>query len=625
MLAALASIPALGAARHLDDGRATLAHARSLLLSGDVDAAVDAFARARSDFASADADANGPLVDVVALVPLAGRTPDALRHLTNAAEEVAEAGWLATKEIAALPGGLSSLSLSQGTLPLEALRALAPTIHRARAMIEHAKSETDLAATTLVPSRVTEAGDQAREELERLTTIVRGVDEVLTVLPAFAGADGPRRYFLAAQTPAELRGTGGFIGSYSILTMDEGTIRLSPFRPIHRLPNLPDGTPGDWPSPEVEAAFGSFDSAGVWTMTNVPPDAPTASALILRLWERIGRPPLDGVIFVDVQALAYLLQSLGSVDVRSVDVTLTPENVVRFVTSQAYRLYPTSSRRKDFLGIVGQAIFGRFLVQSSGEEVVRALASAVADGHILLNASDPEIQSAFVAAGVAGALDVTTGQTFAVIINNIGANKLDVYLHQDVRWNVSLLPGGEASVRAVVELRNTAPRDAGPSVVFGPSGDPRIAPLHLVPGETYLQAFIYCGPGCELVSGSSRGEPLALQSFPWQELAMYSTSLRIEPGGSRTLELGFKVHAAWDGDEAMGTYRLDVHGQPLLHPSTATISVSPPEGMSVDWASEAASIERGRASWTGELGAGRTVNLRFQRGFLGRLWAALGA
>jgi Protein of unknown function (DUF4012) len=625
VLAGLASIPALGAARHLEDGRVTLARARSLLLGGDVDAAVDAFARARSDFAHADADANGPLVDLLALVPVAGRTPDALRHLTNAAEEVAEAGWLATREIAALPGGLSSMSLSQGALPLDVLRELSPTIQRVRAMIEHAKGEADLAATTLVPRLVTEAGDRAREDLERLTTIVRGVDEVLSVFPSFAGADGTRRYFLAAQTPAELRGTGGFIGSYSILTMDEGTIRLSPFRTIHSLPSPRDRDPEAWPSPEVEAAFGSFDSAEVWTNANVPPDAPTASALILKLWERIGRPPLDGVIFVDVQALAYLLRPLGSVDVQGVDVTLTPDNVVRFVTSEVYRLYPLSSARKDFLGIVGQEIFGRFLIQSSGEDVVRALVSAVADGHILLTASDPEIQSAFVAAGVAGALGGTTGQTFAVVINNIGANKLDAYLHQDVSWDVSLLPGGEASIRAVVELRNTAPRDAEPSVVFGPSGDPRIAPLDLVPGETYLQAFIYCGPGCELVSGSSGGEALALQSFPWQELAMYSTSLRIEPGGSRTLELGFEVDGAWDGDDAMGTYRVDIHGQPLLHPATATISVTPPEGMSVDWASEGASIERGMASWSGELGAGRTVGLRFQRGFLGRLWAAIGS
>lgn len=623
-LVALASISAIRAVRHLEAGRDALSDARSLVLDGDVEGAVDAFGRARSAFRSANSDANGPLLDVLAILPVVGRTPDALRHLTAAAVQVAEAGSIASEEIAALPDGLSSLGVSNGRLPLDAVRRLAPTMHRVRAMVERAQAEAELAATTLVPGRVARAGDEAREDLGRLETIVRGADEILSVLPEFAGSDGPRRYFLAAQTPAELRGTGGFIGSYSILTMEDGTIRIAPFRRIQVLADLPGGR-ASWPSPEVEAAFRSFDSATSWVMTNVTPDVPTAAALIQSLWEQIGRRPLDGVIFVDVQALEYLLAPMGSVEVKGVDLPLTPDNVVPFVTSDVYRLYPVSAARKDFLGIVGQEIFARFLVESSGEEVIRALVRAVADGHIHLNASDPAVQTAFVRAGVAGDLRASDGQTFAAIVNNIGANKLDFYLHEDVSYEVSLLPGGRASVRAVVVLRNTAPRDAEPSTVFGPSGDPRLEAFDLRAGETYLQTFFYCGPGCRLVGGSSEGTPLAFQSYTLHGLSMYSTSLRIEPSRSRTIELGFEVEGAWEGNDAMGAYELEIPGQPMLNPTSAEISVRAPEGTSVAWASEGAAIEGGRASWTGELGPGRVVALRFQRGFLGRLWADLGA
>ena len=623
-VAAFAAIPAVGAVRYLEAGRDHLSRARSLVLDGDVDGAVEAFGLARSEFRMADADANGPLLDVVALLPIVGRTPDALRHLTRAAEQVAEAGSIASREIAALPGGLSSLGISNGRLPLDAARRLAPTMLRVRTMVEQAQAEAELAATTLVPGRVTEAGDEAREDLGRLATIVRGVDAILSVLPEFAGADGPRRYFLAAQTPAELRGTGGFIGSYSILTIEDGWIRLAPFRRTGLLPDLPSGG-ASWPSREVELAFRSFDSATVWAMTNVPPDAPTAAALIQGLWQQAGREPLDGTIFVDVQSLEYMLMPLGSIDVNGVGFPLTPDNVVPFVTSDVYQLYPVSAARKDFLGVVGQEVFARFLAESSGEEVIRALVGAVADGHILLNASDPAVQSAFVTAGVAGDLRASEGQTFAAIVNNIGANKLDFYLHQSVSYEASLLPGGRASVRAVVVLRNAAPRDAEPGVVFGPSGDPRLEAFHLRAGETYLQTFFYCGPGCRLVSGSSGGTPLALQSYPLHGLSMYSTSLRIEPSRSRTLELEFEIDGAWEGNDAMGRYRLEIPGQPTLNPTTATISVTAPEGTTVDWASEGAAIEGARASWTGALGPGRAVALRFQRGFLGRLWADLSA
>src|SRR3990170_3845937 len=138
-VAAFAAIPAFGAVRHLEAGRDHLSRARSLVLDGDVGGAAEAFGRARSEFQMADADANGPLLDLLALLPVAGRTPDALRHLTKAAEEVAEAGSIASREIAALPGGLSSLGVSNGRLPLDAVRRLAPTMHRVRAMVEQAQ------------------------------------------------------------------------------------------------------------------------------------------------------------------------------------------------------------------------------------------------------------------------------------------------------------------------------------------------------------------------------------------------------------------------------------------------------------------------------------------------------
>jgi hypothetical protein len=40
--------------------------------------------------------------------------------------------------------------------------------------------------------------------------------------PAFLGADGPRTYFFGAVNPAELRGGGGLLGAYSLLTVQDG-------------------------------------------------------------------------------------------------------------------------------------------------------------------------------------------------------------------------------------------------------------------------------------------------------------------------------------------------------------------------------------------------------------------
>ena len=61
------------------------------------------------------------------------------------------------------------------------------------------------------------------------------LDSYVTVsarLPAILGWDGPRRYLVLTQNPAELRPTGGFTGSYGIVTFDRGRLTEHSFRDI---------------------------------------------------------------------------------------------------------------------------------------------------------------------------------------------------------------------------------------------------------------------------------------------------------------------------------------------------------------------------------------------------------
>ena len=46
------------------------------------------------------------------------------------------------------------------------------------------------------------------------------------VVPKLLGGDGDRRYFVAFQTPAELRGDGGLIGNFAEITYHNGDISL---------------------------------------------------------------------------------------------------------------------------------------------------------------------------------------------------------------------------------------------------------------------------------------------------------------------------------------------------------------------------------------------------------------
>ena len=196
---------------------------------------------------------------------------------------------------------------------------------------------------------------------------------------------------------------------------------------IQELPN-PEHT--EWPSHALEAAYGSMDAAGDWDFANAPADGPTAARFITQLWEQTGKKPIDGVIMTDPHALSSMLEATGPVQVSGVPVSLTTDNVVSFLTRDAYLLPGSAHVRRGYLGRAPLGIFQEFLAKAKGYAAVRALVDAAAAGHILMNATDPDTESDFQIAGVTGAIAPAPDEDlFALAINNLAGNRVDYYVN----------------------------------------------------------------------------------------------------------------------------------------------------------------------------------------------------
>ena len=64
----------------------------------------------------------------------------------------------------------------------------------------------------------------SREMLENSALAAR-------LAPSMMGADGPRTYFMGFQTNAEARSTGGLLGGFGILRLDNGTPTVDTLAP----------------------------------------------------------------------------------------------------------------------------------------------------------------------------------------------------------------------------------------------------------------------------------------------------------------------------------------------------------------------------------------------------------
>jgi hypothetical protein len=465
-----AFVSSIAIRRHLQDGESALRAGRANLADGELPAAEESFALARAGFQDAAQEVSGLWLQAFGWLPFAGRTTDALDAIAETGMGVAEAGLGLVETIDRLPDDISSLGPAGGRLPVERYRELAEAVAEARDTVGEAVETIRNSPRSLLLGSVGEVRRRAQNEVESLHSTLASGAAILDGLPAFLGADGPRTYFFAAQNPAELRGTGGVMGAYSILTVEDGRLEFSPFRPVQSLP-IPALDVSTSPSQEFADNYDEFRTERrFWLAINMTPDFPTAAKAILNAYEVAVGERLDGVLTADPFALRALLQVTGPATVRGLDHVVGARDVVEFTTNGAYRLYDDQATRKRVLGAVAQDVLGQFLLQAgTTPEDLRVLARAAAEGHLLAYSDDPQVQPGFAGVGVGGAFTRPADHDFLSIVeNSSGGTKVDFYQDRDVDYRVELWSDGSGQGTAGVRLTNEAPTSGEPRYVIGP-------------------------------------------------------------------------------------------------------------------------------------------------------------
>jgi hypothetical protein len=617
----LSVFPASSIRDRVERGKDLLVRAQAALVRGDLDAANGDFARARAEFGAAVGQSANVLLRAEGLIPFLGRTPDALLAIAGIGRQVSDAGLEVSRALARLPLGLSSLGLSDGRIPIDALRSLGPAIHRARVLLESADGAAHRLPTSWVLSPVRAAADMVRAEMDKTIPLTRAADALIAELPSLAGEGGPKRYFVAAQNTAELRGTGGLIGNYAILTIEDGRLSLGPFHDSWDLPTLP-ASEAPTAGPDFDRLYGPFGGGGFLLNINMTPDAPTAAQLIEALYPKVTGQHIDGVIFFDLDGLADLLDATGPVRVDALGHTFTKDNVVEYVATAGYLRSHLTDPFSDGPRLVAEAVWQRFLRITEPQAALRALASAAAGGHLILHSTDPAIQASLRTAGVDGAFgpDGAVGDFFGTSLSNAAGNKVDYYLRQSLTYAASLEPGGASRTEVVARYENRAPANRPPSYQLGPYPGIEIAGRPLVPGEDLSWAQFGCAGGCTLTRPATLDDrPLALGAYRSGDLPLFAGIVDVKPQDETSVRLSLQRSDAWQGDGASGSYRLTVQGQPSLR-TVLSLTIEAPPGMSVVWTSAPMQLRGGTATWQGDVAGRRVFEVRFQRGLMGRVW-----
>jgi hypothetical protein len=533
---------------------------------GGSESASDRLLAARSDFRKARRILGSWWARPAAALPLVGQHWRALRAGAVSGEQLSDLGLRTTRSF-----NLSGLYITDGQVPLDALVSLEPALgDAARTLGAVRRRLTDADSSWLLPPlgvRLDRARERVASAESGTTTAVR----VLPHLPALLGSPSPRRYFLAVQTPAELRGSGGFMGNYGEVTADDGKLNLRRFGGIAELMG------GDLSSRRLLAPgdftkrYSRFLPEQEWGNVNLSPDFPTDARVIAGLYPQSGGEPIDGVVAIDPSGLASLLRVVGPVSVRSWPTALTAENITEVLLREQYAQFDQREvERQAFVTDVAEGVWGKLTSGSFPlSRLLGALGPAIDGKHLQFFSTAVAEQRLFEELDAAGAMKHVDGDFLGVITQNAGANKLDVFLHRRVDYRVELDPGsGELRARVRVTLQNQAPRDGLPSYVVGQAIPP------VPPGDNKLYLSIYTP--WRLTEARIDGKRASVEVAEELDRQVYSSFVVVPAGGRTVVELDLTGRVVQGG-----SYRLTLHRQPTVAPDEVETAVSVPFGWRV--------------------------------------------
>ena len=585
--------------------------------NGDSQRAEELFALAERDFAAADASL-GSVVNLPSLVvPVVGSNMHAARELTRVGLNLSRAGQDLTQQI-----NSDDLHLVDGRIPLESVAAIAPQLTNASDLLASSKTAIDGLDRGYLVGEMKDGIRQLSSDLSSASHNAATAANAARIAPLLLGKGAPRRYLLVVQNPAELRGTGGLVGNWGILTAENGKVHLES---IDRTAALNVGAGGRTlnASEEYKNRYARFDPALHFQNANITPDFPTAAAVMTDLYEQTMKTPVDGVVSVDPQGLAALLELTGPVRVPDWPTPISAANVVDVTLRDAYAAFAKTPDRADFLGDVARAAIDKATSGDLGslEKLSRVLGKSAHEGHFALWFPKADEQQVVDEVGVSGRMPASVGDSLHVNNTNAGGNKLDYYLERAIDYSVTVAPAPDlrkavTQGTVTVDLKNTAPPSGLPEIAAGPF-DGQTDRFSYGQNRTFISVYTPLDVTGARVGDQSTG----LEAAP--ELGRNVYSRYLDVFAQQTVQFALDLSGIVKLEPA-GWYNLTVVRQPTLRADQVTIRVGVPSGYQVLDARGLVVVD-GVAQGTIALDQTRTVRVKIGPAAGSSLWDRLRA
>jgi hypothetical protein len=317
--------------RELEAGKEALKQANAKHDAILITQAIDHFSSAKRSFSSASQVADeSKLLRYLEYAPAVG---DYARPRHIAVDAVAQMGASiadAGRDLAILDEELIKPPTAgdAGKTLLTVLNQAHTGLTKVRVDLDSARKAASQVHVGILPSGQQATFTKARESIDSALAGLSEFERLVPILTEILGGNGPRTYLVEQVNPAELRAGGGFVGTYSLLRAEGGSLKLIRSGNAYDLivPRPEPWQAGFIPMPmplrEIipNASWSFVDS-------NIYPDFPSNAKVAQQFVEpRLGH--IDGVIAMDYYTVAKLLELTGPMDVPGWGIRVDSNNFI---------------------------------------------------------------------------------------------------------------------------------------------------------------------------------------------------------------------------------------------------------------------------------------------------------
>ena len=354
------------------------------------------------------------------------------------------------------PGGSAQTA---GEKLIATLHAAQPLIGKITADLQRAKTFAGRVDVTVLPSSQRASFIKARDQIQTGLDGLSQFNELAPVLLDLMGANGPRTYLVLNTGPAELRGGGGFIGSYILVTADKGAIKLGESKNVYDL-DYPYPVKGQKRFIPPPSSLNEFATHGwVFGDANFYSDFPTSARAAERLFQNETGKTVDGVVAIDPYAAAAMLELTGPLKIPEYSTTV---NAATFPDDLVHRLLTDANNvpgKKTFFPVVANHLLGQLTSLGSDKwpALIDKLNTSVGQRHLQVYMNRDNVQSVLGKLGWSGATAPPEGKEFMQEVeSNYGGNKANYWLTRSFNLDLAL-DGTQLKHSLNVKLKNATP------------------------------------------------------------------------------------------------------------------------------------------------------------------------